>query len=225
MIFAPTEKWEKMYIVHCGVDPELFKLVSHQGQGKRLLYLGRLAVVKGLPILLQSLVSLKEIYPDVCLTLIGDGSDRVELEKLTEKLDLKDNVKFLGYKSQAEVREQMQLTDIFVLPSFAEGVPVSLMEAMAAGVPVVATQIAGVSELVDNGVSGYIVPPGDPKSLAEKIEKLIFDPELRTQFGLAGRQKIETEFNINKEADWLCQIMTKSLTGDDQDLQLRPHLE
>ncbi len=211
MIFAPIQKWNKMHIVHCGIDPTLFKVVPHQGKGKHILFVSRLTVVKGLPILLQSLVSLKQQHPDVILTVVGDGSDRTYLEQMTADLGLSDNVKFVGYKSQAEVREYFEQTDVFVSSSFAEGVPVVLMEAMAAGVPVVAPQIAGVSELVENNVSGYIVPAGDTDSFTQSIEKLLNDCELRNKFGTAGRNKVETEFNLNLEAQKLYQIMSKAL--------------
>ncbi len=211
MIFAPVEKWNKMHIVHCGIDPLLFNLVSHQGKGKRLLYVGRLAAVKGLPILLSSLLSLKQQHSEVLLTVVGDGCDRTFLEQMTADLGLSDNVNFVGYKSQAEVRKYFEETDVFVLSSFAEGVPVVLMEAMAAGVPVVAPQIAGVSELVEDGVSGYIVPAGDKISLTQSIEKLLNDWELRTKFGIAGRNKVEKEFNINAEAQKLYKVMNKAL--------------
>ena len=214
MIFAPIAKWNQMHIVHCGIDPTLFNLVSHNARGKCLLYVGRLSAVKGLPILLESLVSLKKHHPDIILTVVGDGSDRASLEQMTFDLGLKDNVNFVGYKSQAEVRKYFEETDVFVLSSFAEGVPVVLMEAMAAGVPVVATQIAGVSELVEDGISGYIVPAGDKIFLANSIEKLLNDCELRTKFGIAGRKKVEKEFDINIEAQKLYQIMSKAINNE-----------
>ncbi|MEO1762519.1 MAG: glycosyltransferase family 4 protein [Cyanobacteria bacterium J06629_18] len=216
MIFAPIDKWDSMHIVHCGIDPELFKPVSHNGQGKRLLYVGRLAAAKGLPILLQSLTDLKQKHPDVILTVVGDGSDRTLLEQMTVDLGLSGNVNFVGYKSQAEVRKYFEETDVFVLSSFAEGVPVVLMEAMAAGVPVVAPKIAGISELVENDVSGYVIPAGDKISLAQSIEKLLTDCELRSKFGAAGRSKVEKEFNINLEAQKLRKIMSQSLESIDK---------
>ncbi|MCJ8283527.1 MAG: glycosyltransferase family 4 protein, partial [Rivularia sp. ALOHA_DT_140] len=217
MIFAPIQKWNQMHIVHCGIDPALFKIVSHQGRGHRLLYVGRLAAVKGLPILLEALKSLKLQHPDITLTVVGDGGDRTDLEQMTVDLGLSKNVNFVGYKSQVEVRKYFEETDVFVLSSFAEGVPVVLMEAMASGVPVVATQIAGVSELVENGVSGYIVPAGDRKSLTQNIEKLLNDSELRAKFGTTARKKVETEFNINLEAKKLYQIMSKTLQSVDSE--------
>ncbi|GAX37570.1 glycosyltransferase family 4 protein [Nodularia sp. NIES-3585] len=213
MIFAPADKWNRMHIIHCGIDPALFSVVSHHESGKRLLYVGRLAVVKGLPILLESLVTLKRSHPDIVLTVVGDGPDRQELQQMTDQLELSANVKFVGYQSQTEVRQYMQQTDVFVMSSFAEGVPVVLMEAMAAGVPVVATQIAGVSELVEDGVSGYLVPPGDPNCLANRIEKLLTDHQLRILFGTAGRAKVEADFNINHEVARLHNVINNSLQG------------
>lgn len=213
MLFAPMEQWQRMHIVHCGVEPALFEQVSHRQTGRRLLYTGRLAAVKGLPILLEGLATLKVTYPEMLLTIVGDGPDRAQLEQMTVQLGLTENVDFVGYQSQAKVRQYMQETDVFVLPSFAEGVPVSLMEALAAGVPVVTTQIAGVSELVEDGVSGYLVPPGNTALLAERIATLLADPELRSRFGAAGRAKVEQEFNLHHEAAWLCQIMTAALAG------------
>lgn len=219
MVFAPMEQWNRMHIVHCGVDPALFQLVSHVQVGRRLLYTGRLAAVKGLPILLESLVTLKATHPDVLLTVVGDGPDRQTLEQMAARLGLTDNVNFVGYQSQARVRQYMQETDVFVLPSFAEGVPVSLMEALAAGVPVVTTQIAGIGELVENGISGYLVPPGNAALLADRIAILLANPALRSQFGAAGRTKIEQEFDIHHEAGWLCQIMTAALQGKVEEIR------
>jgi glycosyltransferase involved in cell wall biosynthesis len=213
MLFSPMDKWERLHIIHCGVNPNLFDLVSHDRSSKRLLYVGRLAANKGLPILLESLATLKSAHPDILLTVVGDGPDRVALERMTAQLGLQERVKFVGYKSQAEVRQYLQQTDVFVLPSFAEGVPVVLMEAMAAGVPVVATQIAGTSELVEDGIGGYLVPPGDAVSLAQRIEVLLADSQLRAKFGASGRLKVEKDFNLDKEVDRLYRIMTSALQG------------
>ncbi|MDJ0618166.1 MAG: glycosyltransferase family 4 protein [Calothrix sp. MO_192.B10] len=214
MIFAPPEKWHRMHIVHCGIDPTLFQPVTHKGLGKRLLFVGRLAAAKGLPILLSSLVTLRKKHPDILLTVVGDGAERGQLEKMTAQLGLTENVNYVGSKSQAEVRDYLQQTDIFVMSSFAEGLPVVLMEAMAAGVPVVAPQIAGISELVENGVNGYLVPPGDSVSLTHSIELLLNNPEIRVAFGTQGRDKVETDFNIRNEVSWLHQLMNSALQGD-----------
>jgi glycosyltransferase involved in cell wall biosynthesis len=214
MIFAPMDKWNRMHIIHCGVDPALFAPVSHTAPGRRLLYVGRLAAAKGLPILLESLAMLVRSHPDIILTVVGDGPDRKTLEQMASQLGLANNVNFVGYQSQAEVRAQMQQTDVFVMSSFAEGIPVVLMEAMAAGVPVVATQIAGISELVENGINGYLVPPGDIDTLTERIETLLTHSQIRKQFGTAGRATVERDFNINREVTRLHCVMVSALHGE-----------
>ena len=224
MVFAPVDCWERMHIVHCGVDPSLFDMTSHQGPGQRLLYVGRLAAMKGLPILMESLASLRSRYPDLVLTVVGGGPERSALEDQAARLGVGKNVRFVGYRSQAEVRDEMQEADVFVLPSFAEGVPVVLMEAMASGVPVVATGIAGVAELVEDGVSGYLVSPGDPIPLVEAVEKLIEDPALRSRFGAAGRARVEKEFDVRREAASLRSIFTTALAGE-RGGEIRPAAE
>jgi len=220
MMLVPMAHWSKLPIVHCGIDPGLFPSVEHQPGQQRLLYVGRLAAAKGIPLLLESVARLAPRFPQLRLTVVGDGGDRPALEQMASQLKLTDMVDFVGYQSQAAVRQYLQHTDVFVLPSFAEGVPVSLMEAMAAGVPVVTTQIAGISELVTDGASGYLVPPGDGESLTDRIERLIQDPELRSRFGQAGRATVAQSFNIHQEAAWLQQIMMGAIAG--QPLAVRP---
>ena len=222
MIFGPQDKWDRMHIVHCGVDPALFAPAAHAGVGTRLLFVGRLAGVKGLPMLLDAVARVKETHPGVRLAVAGDGPDRQRLVDQAKRLGIEANVEFLGYRSQAQVRELLQRTDVFVMGSFAEGVPVVLMEALAAGVPVVATQIAGIPELVEPGVNGLLVPPGDAGSLAAAIGKLVADPALRAEFGRNGRVKVAAEFNIHREAARLGAILTSALAG--KVLALRPLL-
>jgi glycosyltransferase involved in cell wall biosynthesis len=213
MIFCPPEKWDRLHIIHCGVDPDLFKRVEHTGRGTRLLTVGRMASVKGMPVLLDAIKQLQANHPDLKLTVVGDGPERKAFEQRAKDLGIADRVDFVGYQSQAEVRERLNETDLFVLPSFAEGVPVVLMEAMAAGVPVATTRIAGVAELVDDGTSGRLVPPGDGQALAQAIDELLNDPDKRNAFGQAGRTKVAAEFNIANESDWLRRVMTSAIDG------------
>jgi len=120
------------------------------------------------------------------------------LERLAAPLG--DAVHFAGYLSQDAVAAALSQADAFVLPSFAEGLPVVLMEALATERPVIATQVAGVSELVEDGVTGFIVPPGDTEALADRIGRLADDPDLRTRMGRAGRRKVRADFDARQEA-------------------------
>jgi colanic acid/amylovoran biosynthesis glycosyltransferase len=213
LIWTPVGRWHRVHIVHCGVDPASYAPRIHHGRGRRLLFTGRLAGVKGVPVLLEALARLRDEHPDVELALAGDGPDRAQLEAEAQRLGVADRVRFLGYQSSDHVRCLLQETDVFVLPSFAEGVPVVLMEAMASGVPVVSTRVAGVAELVEHGVSGFVVPPGDVVALADAIDALLADAELRGRFGVAGRRTIEREFDVAREAAWLGDVLSSALDG------------
>ena len=209
MLFSPTDSWRKLRIVHCGVDPGLFQLRKHEGRASRLLFVGRLATAKGLPILLEAIAKVA----GVTLVIAGDGGERNALEGQVRALNILDRVKFLGYQSQEQVRNLLKQSDIFVMSSFAEGLPVVLMEAMAAGVPVIATGIAGIPELVRDGCNGLLVAPGDVEGTANAIRRLLRDPDLRNAFALAGRRTIEQEFNIETESRWLVTILSSALAG------------
>ena len=123
-------------------------------------------------------------------------------------------MRFVGYQSQDAVALALTRADALVLPSFAEGVPVVLMEAMAAGLPVIATRIAGIPELVQDGVSGLLVPPGNAPALAKAILDALADPAKKTAMGQAGRAKVTRDFNINAEAAWLGQVFAAYDRGE-----------
>ena len=198
MLFSDPADWHKLKIIHCGVLPELYESADRDGDGCHLVFVGRLAAVKGLRVLLDAFGRVAGDHPGLKLTLVGDGDDREALEALAKPLG--EAVRFTGYLSQSEVAETLATADALVLPSFAEGVPVVLMEAMASGRPVVATRVAGVSELVEDGISGFLAPPGDAETLANRISNLAADPDLRKRMGAAGRETVLAEFDIRKEA-------------------------
>jgi colanic acid/amylovoran biosynthesis glycosyltransferase len=208
MIFAHEEDWPKMKVVHCGIDPDLFQPRSHSNPARQVLFVGRLAAVKGLPVLIDAWETIAAEFPDVVLKLVGDGPDRSRLEQRVRDLGLGTRVVFVGSQSQAEVRSHLRDSDILAMSSFAEGLPVVLMEAFAAGVPVVATRIAGVSELVEDHRNGRLVPPGNAELLAAALVDLLSDAALRQRFGQAGRAKVEEEFNIGREAGKLIALFS-----------------
>ncbi|WP_323765908.1 glycosyltransferase [Marinovum sp.] len=212
MIFSDRPDWDKLHIVHCGIDPARYA-PSPRGGPPHLTFVGRLAAVKGVPVLLEALSFLREELPELRVTLIGDGAERARLEQDAAALGLAEVVEFAGYRSQSEVAQALKDTDALVLPSFAEGVPVVLMEAMAAGRPVIATSVAGVSELVEHGESGFLVPPGDALKLAEAIRAVLADPDRRATMGKAGRARVVAEFDIAKEAVWLGRLFEVYAAG------------
>lgn len=206
MLFSDEAHWNKLQIVHCGVVPADYGQREHGAFGKRILFIGRLVAVKGVPLLLEAVAAAKLKHPDLRLTIVGDGRDRQKREAQAALLKLGTSVNFTGYQDQAAVAALLERSDILVLPSFAEGVPVVLMEAMASRLPVIASRIAGIPELVEDGVSGFLVPPGNVEELAKKLSALLSDPALCARMGLAGRAKVEKEFAVDQEAAKLARL-------------------
>ncbi len=218
MLFSDRRHWPRFRIVHCGVDPAAYGRTPRAGFGKRLVFVGRLASVKGVPLLLEAAARLRAAHPGLHLTVIGEGPERTELEAQARGLGLGDAVAFTGVQSQAEIAARLEDSDILVLPSFAEGVPMVLMEAMASRIPVVATRVGGVQELVEDGESGFVVPPGCVDSLAGALDRLMGDPDLCRRMGEAGRRKVVAEFDAAAEARWLLEL----LRGTAPEGRLRP---
>ena len=203
MLFSDAVDWGKLKIVHCGVDTRRSFPVAVRTRANKFLYTGRLSVEKGLSVLFESLKLLRDAGRDFELTLVGDGVDRNRLEALARELAIDRHLVFAGYRSQEEVVEYLRRSDIFILPSFAEGVPVSLMEAMVTGVPVVATTVGGVAELVESERTGLLVPPADSKALAQAIARYQDDHELRRRMAAHGRERVIAQFNIEIECQRL----------------------
>ncbi len=198
MLMSEPTHWERLKIIHCGVTPALYDRprAADDDGALHLVFVGRLAPVKGLRVLIEALVQADR--DDVRLTIVGDGGERTTLEEMAKPLGKR--VHFTGFQSQEEVAQILSTAHAFVLPSFAEGVPVVLMEALAAKLPVIATRITGVPELVDDGVSGLLVSPGDVSALANAIDRLAALPDRGTSLGEAGCETVRAEFDIDGEA-------------------------
>lgn len=204
MMWSDRAHWGKLRIVHCGVEPERY--APGQRDGTRLMFVGRLSAVKGVPVLLEAFAAARAERPDLRLTLVGDGPDRTALEADVEARGLAGAVAFAGYRSQTEVAEMLAVHDVLVLPSFAEGVPVVLMEALAAQIPVIATAVGGVGELVKDGDTGLMVPPGDEAALSRAILSVMGDGAMRERMGMAGRARVEADFTVTVEAARLARL-------------------
>lgn len=206
------ELWDKLTIVHCGLPgPQMADSVpvtpADHG-GFRVLCVGRLVPEKGQAILLEAASALRRRGLALSVTLVGDGPARASLEAEARRLGIGGDVTFLGALGRDTVARLYSETDAFCLPSFAEGVPVVLMEAMAAGLPVVTTRIAGVPELVEDEVSGAVVAPGRSEPIAEALGRLAADPELRGRWGAAGREKVMRDYDVADSAEILERLFT-----------------
>jgi len=204
MLFSDPAHWDRIAIVHCGVDPARYGRQGRGSGGGNVLFVGRLDPVKGGPLLLEAFAAVHRDHPEARLDIVGDGSERPRLEAQARALGAA--VTFHGYLPQEAVADRLAAADMLVLPSFAEGVPVVLMEAMASRIPVIASRVAGVPELVEDGVSGYLVPPGDTATLTDRLGRLLSDPELCDRMGQAGRAKVAADFDIRAEAERLARL-------------------
>ena len=196
MLLCPASSWDKLVIIHSGADLERYKFRPPRDRVDRLevLCVGRLVQRKGQALLIEAVTRLSQELP-VRLTLVGSGPGEDALKQLVDRLGSGDVVTFAGPVGQDHLPAVFHEHDVFCLPSFAEGVPVVLMEAMASGLPVVATAIAGVPELVTDGISGLVVPPGRVDPLVEALASLARDGGLRQRLASAARAAVEEGFD------------------------------
>ncbi len=205
MKLVEDEQWPKLTIVRCGLDPDAFSAAPPPPAGRalRVLCVGRLVPDKGQALLVEAVDELRRRGEAVELELVGDGPQRGELEALVRGRGLQDAVSLAGALGQDRMRERLAAADVFCLPSFAEGVPVVLMEAMAVERPVVTTRIMGVAELVEHGVSGLLVPPGRVDALADALAELAADPARRAAMGAAGRRRVVEAYDVGEQVERL----------------------
>ncbi len=192
---------EKLSTIHYALEGDHFRSsvpvdlsleVSHPVIGT----VSRLIHQKGIHVLLRAFAECAKNHPSISLVVVGDGPERSNLEILARKLGLGSRVRFLGYRP--DVHQILPQFDIFTLPSFGEGFGLVLLEAMACGKAVVATDVMSIPEIVQQGKSGLLVPAQDVSALAEALDTLIANPELRDRFGKAGFQRVRTEFTVER---------------------------
>jgi colanic acid/amylovoran biosynthesis glycosyltransferase len=216
--WCATADWPKIHVVRCGLDG-----VFLEGAGTpvpdrpRLVSVGRLAEQKGQLLLVEASARLRDRGADFELVIVGDGPMREELEQLIDRLGLQDRVRITGFLDNRAVRRELEAARALVLPSFAEGLPVVLMEAMALGRPVIATYIAGIPELVEPGRSGWLVPAGAVEPLVEAMaEALAADPEELDRMGRAGAARAILQHDAAAEAGKLAGLIAGPGAVDDR---------
>jgi colanic acid/amylovoran biosynthesis glycosyltransferase len=215
MALSPPEIWDRLHVIHVGIPIEQFTrhAAADPPRGdSTILFIGRQVAMKGQPVLLEATVLLAERGHRVNVVLAGEGPLRPMLERLAERLGLASQVSFPGAVGQEEIHDLYASAAIFCLPSFAEGVPGVLMEAMAMELPVLSTRITGVPELIDDGHTGLLVAPGRTDQLADALERLLLDPALCQKMGSAAREKVVREFNTLSSAKQLYALFASQLS-------------
>lgn len=182
------------------------KLVKIDGKDFVIGYLGRLSEEKGIKYLIEAgSLLLNESMP-IRLLIIGEGPQKKEMEGLVKKANIGDNITFVGF--QSEIEEWLPAMDVFVLPSLTEGTPMSLLEAMAYGIPVVASAVGGVPQVIDSEQNGILVPPGKPQDIKDAIRFLYMNEDLRKSFSSEAQNKIKLNYNVE---DWTRKIEAEYL--------------
>lgn len=196
----------KIRIIPMGIDLYKFspfrkiKLEEECKREKRILYVGRLVDIKGVKYLIAAMPEILRHHPDAILRIIGSGPDHDSLVMRAIELGLEENIQFLGTVNHIELSSYYQWADMFVLPSIniggiTEAFGVVLLEAMASGCPVIASNVGGIPDIITNGENGFLVPERDPASLAEKIVTLLSDTALAEQFRQAGYDTVQKRFS------------------------------
>ena len=201
-ILAATEGEgaDKVHIVRCGLELGRFQPTPVPEDSKTLVCVGRLCPQKAQTLLVEAAARLKQSHPDLRILLIGDGETRPEVETMLEREGLRDRVVLHGWANGDEVRAAISAARALILPSFAEGLPMVIMEAMALGRPVISTRIAGIPELLDD-TCGWIVDAGDVAALAASIAACLdASGERLTAMGDEGRRRVEQRHDQAKNA-------------------------
>lgn len=212
---------QKNTVVHrMGIDCSKFSFLPrklHADGRVRLVTVCRLVEKKGVEYAIRAIAKLALVNQNIEYNVVGNGPLEEYLQQLVQELNVGNIVKLLGWKQHQDVVLILKEADILLAPSVTskdgnqEGIPVAVMEAMAMGLPVISTQHSGIPELVENGVSGFLVPERDVEALAEKLGYMIEHPEVWQKMGQAGRAYVEEHFDINKLNDQLVEIYQQLL--------------
>ncbi len=200
--------WDRIRIVHCGLDGAFLRQPSVPlPSARRMLCVARFDPDKGHLVLLEAAARLAAEGLDFRIELIGDGVLRPAIERAIERLGLARHVELLGWRKGLEVRDRLLASRFFVLPSFAEGLPVVLMEALALGRPVIATYVAGIPELVVDGENGWLVPASSVDDLVRALRAALSAPdETLARMGARGRERVLAQHDVDREAKLLAEL-------------------
>jgi glycosyltransferase involved in cell wall biosynthesis len=207
----PQAHWHKVDVVHCGLDKAFHDVPAVPvPAGPRLVCVGRLCEQKGQLLLVRAAALVKARGIPFEVILAGDGEMRAQIEQEVTRLGLSAHVHITGWVSSARVRDELLAARALVLPSFAEGLPVVIMEAMALRRPVLSTYVAGIPELVLNGETGWMFPAGDVEALANAMAACLTAPRGELDaMGEAGRERVLARHDVDTEAAKLAALFVK----------------
>ncbi|MFH1491598.1 MAG: glycosyltransferase family 4 protein [Pseudomonadota bacterium] len=200
-LFSPR----KIRVVYTGIDEKKYGRITKMGareqlglprETKMIGFVGRLSEEKGLPVLLESFRLVTSKMDDTILLIAGDGPLKNRLSMLADQLGIQDQCIFLGYRN--DIPKLLPALDLLALPSLTEGLPLILLEALASHVPVVASRVGGIPEILNNNINGILVPPKSPEALAGAIKSILEDSKTSLSLARAGRETIEKRFSLDR---------------------------
>jgi colanic acid/amylovoran biosynthesis glycosyltransferase len=214
MAWSVPWEWHKLKIVRCGLDDRFRDASTSAIQATRFVHVGRLCPDKGQILLVEASSRLVGQGFDFTLEIIGDGPDRAQIERTIKHHKLEQCVILRGWQGNDEVKSSLSRSSVMVLPSFAEGLPVVIMEALAMERPVISTYVAGIPELVRPGENGWLVPAGDVDALVTAMREALETPiEQLQRMGRAGRERVLERHNIKTEVAKLAELFRSSNAG------------
>ena len=212
-VVPTSETLDKIHVIHCGIDTERFALPTPEERDAQpdgpptIVAVGRLVEKKGFPYLVDACKLLVDRGYDFRCSIIGpEGPEQMRLEQMIAEHNLQEYVELKGVVFQEQMRKELSRATVVTLPCVVaqdndmDGIPYSLMEGMAMGVPAVSTQVSGIPELIDGKTTGLLAPPRDAEALADAIAQLLDDPSLRQRLGQGGRKRVLSEFELEKNS-------------------------
>ncbi len=180
---------------------EMKKKLGISGSGKAIVYMGRVSYEKSIEKAIEAFALVAKKMPEIKLIIVGDGPESEKLKALAERLGIKDKVIFTGFLKKGELVSALHAAEMFVTASKSENMPISVLEAMACGLPIIAVRALGIPEIVKNGVNGLLSIPDRPQEMAQNIIRLLEDEDLRKKFSAASRQ-----FSLNYSRKYIAEL-------------------
>lgn len=213
MLSCERDEWSKLVYVPLGIDAAEFAPLPARNPSPppNILCVGRLAPEKGQSLLLEAMAALNASGFPLHLTLVGDGPDRNFLERRAAELGIGGRVEFAGWIDEARLMGLYASTDVFVLPSLAEGIPMVLIEAMAMQIPCVAPCIAGIPELIESGVHGMLYSVADVNELSSQLRTLLQSPDLMERIGRQARVRVLRDYDMARNTEHFAGVLRERL--------------
>lgn len=202
-----------IFVIPNGINIDNYVKVSKNkifNKDKTILFVGTLRPIKGVKYLIESMKIIQQYNPNIRLMLVGNGNDKENLNKLVDTFKLSGCINFVGQIPNEIIPKYMAISDIFVLPSLSEGFPVVILEAMASGLPIVATKVGGLAEIVKDGINGYLVDPCRPEEIAEKVILILEDDKLSEKISKNNKEKA-LNYNWDRVVERLEDVYQKCL--------------